>query len=183
MARKKRPLETVSAGSTADIAFLLLIFFLVTTTIVTDQGLAVRLPLKVDEPPVPQHERNLFTIVINRHDNLLVEGELRSDLIGLQEEIMTFVMNKGQDKLLSDSPSSAIVSLKTDRGTTYQRYISVYDEIKGAYYRLYGQKLSITPTQVREPENMPPHLRTRYEQLRKEIPMQISLAEPSDAAQ
>ena len=180
MARKKRPAETVSVGSTADIAFLLLIFFLVTTTIVSDQGLTVQLPPKIDHPPVPQNERNVFKIVVNGYDDLLIEGKRRDNLQGLQEEIMKFILNEGSKENLSDSPQEAIVSLKTDRGTTYQRYIAIYDEIKGAYYQLYSKRLGVTSAQVREPNAMTPSLRTRYERLRKEMPMQISLAEPSD---
>ena len=181
MARKKRPAETVSTGSTADIAFLLLIFFLVTTTIISDQGLAIQLPPKTDEPiTAKQHERNLFSVVLNGHDKLLVEGERREALAGLQAEIIEFVLNPGHEEHLSDSPTDAIVMLKTDRGTSYQRFISVYDEVKGAYYRIYSDALGITPAQVRDPASMPPTVRVQYESLRKRIPMRVSFAEPSD---
>ena len=182
MARKNRPTETVSTGSTADIAFLLLIFFLVTTTIVSDRGLALQLPPKVNEPVTSeQHERNLFKIVINGYDKLLVEEEPRNDLTGLQEEIISFVLNPKRDPYLSDSPQDAIVSLKTDRGTSYQQFIAACDAIKGAYYAMYSQRLNIPVAQVRDPASMPPSVRIQYEQLRREIPMRISLAEPSDA--
>ena len=179
MPRRKRPADSASTSSTADIAFLLLVFFLMTTTIISEQGLAIQLPPKTDSDPLPQHERNLFTVVINSQDNLLVEGAPNNNLDKLSEKITQFVLNDGRDSHLSDSPQKAVVSLKTDRGTTYHRYIDVYDAVKAAYYQLYSERLGITVAQVRDPSAMPSSLRICYEQLRKEVPMQISLAEPS----
>ena len=78
MARKKRGLEEINAGSMADIAFLLLIFFLVTTTMDVDSGLLRKLPPPLDPEapkPPPIKERNVFTVLVNRNDQLLVEGE------------------------------------------------------------------------------------------------------------
>ena len=73
----KRSAPEVNAGSMADIAFLLLIFFLVTTTIETDSGLNRKLPPMEDQvdPPIIR-EKNIFTVVVNKNDQLLVEEEL-----------------------------------------------------------------------------------------------------------
>lgn len=181
MARKKRSADTVNAGSTADIAFLLLIFFLVTTTIVSDKGLAVQLPPKPDQPDqvAEVNKRSVFTIVLNGQDDLLVEGERRETMEGVADEVMAFILNNGRDELSSESPQKAVVSFKTDRGTSYQQFIAVYDELKGAYYQIYADRLGLTPEQVRDIASMPPSLWSQYEQLRREIPMRISLAEPT----
>ena len=119
MARKKRNSPEVNAGSMADIAFLLLIFFLVTTTIATDKGLGIQLPPKPDpnDPPpdVRFNERNLFKVLINSRDQMLVEGEPMDDVDQLRGMVRDFVLNNGRDEESSDSPLDAIVSLKTDR--------------------------------------------------------------------
>ncbi len=181
MARKNRPADNISTGSTADIAFLLLIFFLVTTTITSDQGLLVQLPPKADQPEhiAKINDRNLFEIIINSADQLLVEGERRSSTVGIEAEVMAFVLNTDNNEQLAESPKQAVVSLKTDRGTSYHQFIALYDQLKGAYYQIYAEQLGITVAQVREPARMPPSLRNRYRLVRQQFPMQISLAEPS----
>ena len=184
MARKKRGAAEVNAGSMADIAFLLLIFFLVTTTIASDKGLAIQLPPKPDpnEPPpeVKFNERNLFKILLNSQDRMLVEGEPMEDMSQLQDMVKTFVLNDGRDPESSESPQDAVVSFKTDRGTSYEKYIEVYDEVKGAYYEIYAERLGLTAKKVRE-SDFEPSMKERYDALRKEIPMSISIAEPSKA--
>ena len=93
MARRKAP--EVNAGSMADIAFLLLIFFLVTTTIETDSGLNRKLPPMEDvvDPPIIK-ERNIFTVVVNKYNQLLVE-EKPLELVNLREEAVKFLDNGG----------------------------------------------------------------------------------------
>jgi biopolymer transport protein ExbD len=185
MARKKRGASEVNAGSMADIAFLLLIFFLVTTTIATDKGLAIRLPPKQDpnDPPpeVKFNERNIFKVLINSQDRMLVEGEPMDDVGRLREKVKDFVLNYGQNPQLSESPTDAVVSYKTDRGTSYEMYTQVLDELQGAYYEIYASQLGVTAEQVRDINNAEPSMKDRYDDLKKEIPMAISIAEPSKA--
>ncbi len=175
----------MNAGSMADIAFLLLIFFLVTTTIASDKGLAIQLPPKPDpnEPPpdIKLNERNIFAILLNSQDRMLVEGEPMQDISVLQEQIKTFVLNNGRDPESSESPQKAIVSFKTDRGTSYEKYIEVYDEVKGAYYEIYAEDLGTTAEVIRTGD-FEPSMKEKYDELRKEIPMSISIAEPSKAS-
>lgn len=185
MARKKRGAAEVNAGSMADIAFLLLIFFLVTTTIATDKGLAIRLPPKPDpnDPPpeVKFNERNIFKVLINSQDRMLVEGEPMGDVSSLKEDVKRFVLNYGQNPDLSESPTDAVVSFKTDRGTSYEMYTQVLDELQGAYYEIYASELSVTPEVIRDINKAEPSLKDRYDDLKKEIPMAISIADPSKA--
>src|SRR5690606_26652811 len=79
--------------------FLLLIFFLVTTTIASDKGILNVLPPKLDPnnppPEIDKNERNIFNILINANDQLLIEGEFRDNADGLDEEIKAFVLNFG----------------------------------------------------------------------------------------
>jgi biopolymer transport protein ExbD len=183
MARKKRGAGEVNAGSMADIAFLLLIFFLVTTTIASDKGLAIRLPPKQDpnDPPpeVKFNERNIFKVLLNSSDRMLVEGEPMDDVGQLKEKVKEFVLNYGANPELSESPTDAVVSFKTDRGTSYEMYTQVLDELQGAYYEIYAAQLGVKADQVRDINNAEPSLQDRYDELKKEIPMAISIAEPS----
>lgn len=173
----------MSAGSMADIAFLLLIFFLVTTTIASDKGLAISLPPKPDpnEPPpdIKFNERNIFKVLVNSQDRMLVEGEPMNDATQLREMVQTFVNNNGRDPESSDSPTKAVVSFKTDRGTSYERYIEILDELQGAYYDMYARRMQLTTKQIREISEQEPSVQDEYKELKKEYPMQISIAEPS----
>jgi biopolymer transport protein ExbD len=193
MARnKKRADPEINSSSMADIAFLLLIFFLVTTTIANDRGLFIPLPPDpedIEDVEIKIPERNLFKIQINSADKLLVESEPLEDVTELRQMIEDFVLNYGVDPESSDSPQEAIVSLKTDRGTTQARFIEVLDEIQGAYYDMYADRAGVTNERwrklvddLKDPEN-----RRLYDIGRGvdaegevEFPMQISIAEPTN---
>jgi biopolymer transport protein ExbD len=127
----------------ADIAFLLLIFFLVTTTIEKDSGINRKLPPIEDnvEPPVIK-QKNIFTVLVNKNDDLLVEDE-PMELKDLRQAAIDFLDNNGdgsckfcegnKDEESSDNPDKAIISLKNDRETSYATYISVQNELVAAY--------------------------------------------------
>lgn len=193
MARKrKREDPQINSSSMADIAFLLLIFFLVTTTIANDRGLFIPLPPDpedIEDVEIKIPERNLFKIQINSADKLLVEGEPLEDVGALRQMIEDFVLNYGADPESSDSPQDAIVSLKTDRGTTQARFIEVLDEIQGAYYDMYADRAGVTNDRWRKlvddlknPENRRLYDigRGRDAEGEVEFPMQISIAEPTN---
>ncbi|MGF1558146.1 MAG: ExbD/TolR family protein [Flavobacteriaceae bacterium] len=142
----------VNAGSMADIAFLLLIFFLVTTTIETDAGLDRMLPkLEKEPPPVPPiPQKNILPISINAKGELLLGDELIT-LKELRSLTKAFLDNGGAAKgdarycdycqgernpKSSDSPAEAVVSLMSNRETTYGVYIAVQNELVAAYNEL-----------------------------------------------
>lgn len=127
----------INAGSMADIAFLLLIFFLVTTTIDEDEGILVRLPPWSEEEPDIQRlkERNVFSVLVNASNQLLVRGE-PTNVFDLRNRAKEFILNPQRREDLSESPGRAIVSLKNDRGTSYETYLSVYNELQAAYNEL-----------------------------------------------
>lgn len=145
----KRSAPEVNAGSMADIAFLLLIFFLVTTTIETDTGLSRKLPpIEENEEDVIIKQKNIFTVLINGRDQLLVEDELM-ELKNLRKAAIEFLDNGGgtgedacsyckgkKNPSSSDNPDKAIISLKNERETTYSTYISVQNELVAAYNEL-----------------------------------------------
>ena len=147
----KREIGEINAGSMADIAFLLLIFFLVTTTMDVDTGIARQLPPipeEKDETEIEINERNLFMVLINAQDKLLVNGRVM-DIDDLREKTKEFVRSNPYDELLPElTPteidgldkvvmvSEGIVSLRNDRGTTYGRYIAVQNELVAAYNEL-----------------------------------------------
>jgi biopolymer transport protein ExbD len=134
-----RAVPEVNAGSMADIAFLLLIFFLVTTTIDTDKGISIKLP-PMPEENQPKNdirikERNVLQVLVNANDMLLVDGQ-PSDIKELKRLAKDFIDNPSKNPELSESPQKAIISLKNDRGTSYNIYIQVHNELKAAYNEL-----------------------------------------------
>lgn len=148
MASKRRGIPEINAGSMADIAFLLLIFFLVTTTMDVDKGLNRKLPPIEDEPQDQNDkikQKNIFMVVINANDALLVEEEYM-DLDELREAAKRFIDNNGdgscefcqgdQDPKSSDNPAKAIISVSNDGGTSYKMYVTVTNELIAAYNEL-----------------------------------------------
>ena len=182
MARKKsRPSAEVNSGSMADIAFLLLIFFLVTTTIASDKGISVMLPPKKtdDSPEIKFKQKNIFNVLINSQDKLLVEEE-PAQVEDLNKMVKEFITNEGKNPLSSDSPQKAIVSLKTDRGTSYEIYVKVYDELKRAYNETRADFLGMTLTEFNALDKKNPDDKELYNKARAKYPIQISDAEPTD---
>lgn len=142
----KRAAPEVNAGSMADIAFLLLIFFLVTTTIETDTGINRKLPPMDDnQEDVIIKQKNIFTVLVNGKDELLVEDE-RMNLKDLRKAAVEFLDNGGdgtcdychgkKNPASSDNPDKAIISLKNARETSYKMYVSVQNELVAAYNEL-----------------------------------------------
>lgn len=149
-----RSAPEINAGSMADIAFLLLIFFLVATTMNVDTVIQRKLPQKqppnAPKPDIEIKEKNVFEIIVNRYDQLMVEKEL-SNVTTLKDKVVKFLDNGGgvgknndkcdycrgdKDPASSDHPSKAVISLKTDRGTSYEMFIKVQDAIGQAYIEL-----------------------------------------------
>ncbi len=149
----KRAAPEVNAGSMADIAFLLLIFFLVTTTIETDSGLNRKLPpIEENEEDVIIKEKNIFTVLISKDNQLLVEDEI-TPIKKLRAAAVKFLDNGGgsgedacdyckgsKDPASSDNPDKAIISLKNERETKYATYISVQNELVAAYNELRNRR-------------------------------------------
>lgn len=152
MAKKKREVPEVNSSSTADIAFLLLIFFLVTTSMDTDRGLARRLP----PPPEPNQklddikkkERNVLTVFLNMNDQLMC-GNDYVEVNQLRAKAKEFVKNENNDDKLPEKVAvevpffgtmmvtkNHVISLRCDRGSSYQAYLAVQNELVAAYNEL-----------------------------------------------
>lgn len=181
-----RPTPEIPNASMADIAFLLLTFFLVTTTVANIKGLSIALPPPPEALPpedVKIAEKNLFKIQVNSFDNVLVEGNPWTGTADeLASEIKKFVLNNGQDPESSDTPAKAIVSYKTDRGTTHKKFIEILDAIQQAYYDIYAEQAGVTNEMWREIASNPnksSEFQQLYDKGRKDIPMNISIAEPT----
>ena len=195
MARRSSP--EVNAGSMADIAFLLLIFFLVTTTIETDSGISRKLPpIEEDQEDVVIKQRNIFTVLLNGKDQILVEDELMvlEDVRAAAIEFLDNGGGKGEDSCdyckgdrdpsSSDNPDKAIISLKNERETSYAAYISIQNELVAAYTHLrniraedlYGEPYEEMMKNYRD-VNWPGNktkLKEKINRLRKEYPQKLS---------
>lgn len=139
---RARSSAAIPTSSMADIAFLLLIFFLVTTTINVDTGIGMVLPPPLDQPPPQVHDRNLLSVLVSSDGRLLVEGQPMM-LDELRAEVRRHVMNcdRGYDfgcvAEYAASPAQAVVSIGTSTSTSYRSYIGVLDEIWMAYFELW----------------------------------------------
>lgn len=180
----------INAGSMADIAFLLLIFFLVTTTMDVDSGIIRMLPPPIDPnapPPPPVRERNVFVVLVDQYDRLLVEGQL-GRIEELRAQTKEFLLNPSNDPTMSEKRmedienigevevSRGVLSLQNDRGTSYEMYIAVQNELAAAI------------NEIRN-EVSQQHFGKRFDELtdealinaiRSAVPMSISEAEPKN---
>ena len=196
----------VNAGSMADIAFLLLIFFLVTTTIETDSGINRKLPPMEDQidPPIIR-EKNIFTVVVNKYSQILVEEELTDikDLRGLAMDFLDNGGGKGEEACnycqgdgnprSSDNPDKAVISLKNDRETPYKSYIAVQNELVAAYNELRDREFinrypnegltyfeaDFIYSDPRTTVDQKTNLKEKLDVVKKLYPQKLSEAEPS----
>lgn len=165
----------INAGSMADIAFLLLIFFLVTTTIAEDKGILVKLPpWSEDEPDITKLKtRNVYSVLVNANNQLLVRGE-EKQLKNLKENTIEFITNPNRAEDLAESPTKAIISLKNDRGTNYKTYLEVYNELRAAYNEIWEKQAQ--KRYSKDYESLP----IAYKKaIRGDFPLVISEAEPT----
>lgn len=201
MARKKRAIQEINAGSMADIAFLLLVFFLVTTTMDSSWGLARKLPpplLENQPDPPPIKDRNVFVVLANANDQLLVEGELM-DISELRAAAKEFIANPQKKENLPEFKedevpifgkmmvSKQVISLQNDNGTSYKLYIQVQNELAAAYNELRDelsrQKFGVSYKSLEETaklEDATEMDKQRVKAIRGVYPQRISEAEPKD---
>ena len=190
MAKGKKEVPELNSSSTADIAFLLLCYFLMTTTMGSQTGLSRRLPQMPDpnqkQEDIKINKRNIVIVKINSADRILAGNE-PIDISQLKDKIKEFLSNPAEDPNLPEKEvkdienygpypvSKGVISLQNDRGTSYRAYIAVQNELVKAInelrddlsYRTYGK----------------PFLRldeTQQEVIKDCIPQNISEAEPKD---
>jgi len=208
MARRENP--EINAGSMADIAFLLLIFFLVTTTMNVDSGVSKKLSEKPPPDYVPPviKEKNIFEVNLNFRNELQVEGE-RMDVKDLKDAAVKFIDNGGgigkpgedgtpgvpcdycqgeKSETSSDHPNKAIISVQSDRGTEYGAYIVVQNELLRAYRelrnRLCQQRYNMSFTDLEaayKDDKNNEELKKKVEDIRTAYPQIVSDAEPTSS--
>ncbi len=205
MARREN--SEINAGSMADIAFLLLIFFLVTTTMDVDSGIARKLPEKSDTPQedVVVKQKNVLDITVNRNNQILIEGTDFVQVTDIKRIAMDFIDNGGgesaakpdgtpgkpcdyckgaKDPASSDHPTKAVISLQSDRGTTYGMYVSIQNEIEAAYNELRNRlalekyKRSYNDLLSDYKDNATESLKEKIDFLKDSYPQIISEPEP-----
>lgn len=191
---KKRSVPELNSSSTADISFILLIFFLTTTSMDTDRGLARRLPPPPEDQDMNDEtevkERNVLQVKINAMDELMIGGKY-AEVSEIRTRAKEFIDNPENLPNLPDKVAKEIdmfgtvyitekhvISLQSDRGTSYQKYFEVQNELVAAYNELRDElarrKFGKSFADCSEEENLA--IRTYY-------PMKISEAEPKNYAQ
>ena len=196
MAGNKRKTPDINASSQADIAFLLLVFFLVATTMNTDKGLVRVLPpippedVKVEDQKVKT--RNLLLVFVNASGQLMV-GEESMDIRGLKDKAKEFIVNPLDDENLPEKKeteiempdgskwtynvSEGVVSLQTTRDTSYEIYIQVQNELTRAFNEVRNEvsqsKFGKAFVDLTEDEKSV---------ITKAVPLKISEAEPRKGA-
>lgn len=172
-----RKIPEINAGSMADIAFLLLVFFLVTTTIQTDSGVNTVLPpyippeVELDPPKI--NPQNLCAIQINAQNEIRVRKQ-PMQIDEIRGFIYDFMSNRGRRSDMSDSPEAAVVSLINDNGTAYETYLGVYDEIKAACNKLRDEQAQADFGRMYEKLT-----KEQQKEVRMKIPCLLSEAEPT----
>ena len=190
MAKGKRKVPDINSSSTADIAFLLLIFFLIATSMDTDRGLARRLPPPPENDKEQKNEdkvkqRNVLQIYLNMYDQLMVNGEIMN-VQQLRAKTKEFVANKYNDESLPEKTSKEVdffgptmvtekhvVSLQNDRSSSYQAYIDVQNELVAAYNELRDEL-----SQEKWGKNYSELNEDQQKAVREIYPQKISEAEP-----
>ena len=189
MARQKKKVPDLNAGSMADISFLLLVFFLVTTTMDTDTGITRRLPPPIENPEmdVKVKERNIMNVMINKYDKLLVNGK-PGDVTTLRDMTREFITPNPNDEsapevevkdielLGSIMLNKGVVSLKNDRGTSYSMYISVQNELARAFNEM-RDEMSLKYFKQHYADLTD---KDKIDAINKAVPVRISEAEPEE---
>jgi len=191
MAKGKREIQEVNAGSMADIAFLLLVFFLVTTTMNQNQGVKATLPPYVDPDDIPEidyKQRNILEILVNKNDQLLVEGE-ELKLKELRATAIEFLKADGKGGPdLPESSEKAVISLKSDRGTSYETYLAVQNELSAAYrlvrndyaMALYNETYTTIYDRYYDPNTTNSKDKNKLKKVKTKFPKKLSETEPED---
>jgi len=196
----RRETPEISAGSMADIAFLLLIFFLVTTTMDVDSGIVRKLPPPLDKEidPPQINKRNIYTVLINSADMILITVKGQDPRPGniktLRADVKEFLRPHYPDdprfpevekielevkgRTLPYYKTKGVVSMQNDRGTSYKIYIHVQNELAGAVRELRDELAkeyyNMTFKELLEKDE------DGAKQIQKAVPMAISEAEPAD---
>ena len=187
-----KPLTALNTTSTGDIAFLLLIFFLVATTMEVDKGLDRRLPPMPDENQKQQdikvNRRNIVVVRINAQDRILAGGT-PMDVTQVKDKIKEFILNPANSESLPEKEmkeiegfgqyavSKGVVSLQNDRGTSYSAYLKVQNEIVKAFNEIRDDfAMSAFGSKYRDLD------KDQQKIVREAIPQSISEAEPKDVS-
>lgn len=161
----------------ADIAFLLLIFFIITSSIVNDTGVKMTLPVLQEPVPVETDQRDVCMVIMNTEGRLLVEDE-PMEVARLKDFIKKFIANKGQNPEWSTSPKKALIVLKQSRGANYNEYLKVTNQIQQAYFELWSGLAGVsTETLVSWDVENNQGLSRQLDQLRDQIPYNFSVAQ------
>lgn len=186
MIRKKKELPGLNTASMADVSFLLLTFFLLTSSINTDLGIQRRLPPASNQKsrPTEIHKRNIFSVKVNSSDQIFLDGQI-GDINELKQKAKEFLSNQQNSPNLPEKEkiyipligkyyvSKGVISVQNDRGTSYDMYFKIQNELTAAITELKDE--------LSKERFGKAYKDCKYEQkeaIDKAIPTSISEAEP-----
>ncbi|CAM1365045.1 ExbD/TolR family protein [Tenacibaculum xiamenense] len=205
----KREIPEINAGSMADIAFLLLIFFLVTTTMEVDSGISKKLAEKTTSiPEITIKERNIFEVSLNHKNELFVDGKIM-EIEDLKEAAIKFIDNGGgtgnpiddesegkrrdycmgeKNPESSDHPNRAVIMVESDRATEYGTYVKVQNELLSAYKVLrnrfaqekYGVSFTELEQAFKDSRRKDDGLRKKIETIKRSYPQILTDVNPTN---
>ncbi len=191
---KRKRISDINAGSMADIAFLLLIFFLVTTTMDVDKGIFRKIAEKQTHPTnIKLHDRNVFDVNINKNNEIWISDRVVA-ANEIQKMTLEFIDNGGGKDIdgnscdwcsgtkksnLSDHPSKAFITIAADRDASYETYVMVLDQVNAAYatlrnqlaYKMYGKNYHVLEEEFRKTRN--PKVLDKIKTVRTKYPLLI----------
>ncbi|HXK49313.1 MAG TPA: biopolymer transporter ExbD [Clostridiales bacterium] len=126
--KTERKVGEFNASSMADITFLLLVFFLVTTTVSTDKGIKFVLPQKADDA-TPTKVKGVVNVFLNDDNQILLGKKGKEEEVSIQQIKNQLTL---LDREISAQGDSIIVSIKVTPGSTYKNYVEILDQIKNA---------------------------------------------------
>lgn len=175
--RKNRGSAEVNASSMADIAFLLLIFFIITSNVVNDRGTRLVLPIIQEPVPVERLKENVCVIVMNDQNELLVNDQ-RMDVEDLPAYVRKHILNNGKDPSLSKSPKDAVVVFKTARGSKYPAYLKLINRVQMVYFDLWAESAGVSTKAILDWDvDTNTDLSERLDKLREVVPYNFVIAE------
>lgn len=162
----------------ADIAFLLLIFFIITSNVVNDRGTKLTLPIIQEPKEVQRERRNVCMIIMNNQSELLVNDKpMKSE--DLPVFVKKFILNNGVDPSMSASPADAIIVFKTVRSVKYPENLKLINSVQSVYFDVWAEIAGVSSNEILGWDvDTDKNLSEKLDKLRELVPYNFVISEP-----